>query len=66
MEITKTHKNVIGSIVAIVAVAIVIQFVRFRSAISKLTADMGAVLPMNYFPFNGTFVKDANGNILKA
>lgn len=62
---TKIAKT-IAIIVGVVVVAIGVQFTRFRIKISELELNQGAVLPANFFPFNGTYIKDNNGKITKS
>lgn len=62
----KKPSHVIGTIVAIVVIAIGVQWARFYNKVHKLGNEMGAVIPANYFPFNGTYIRDANGKIKRA
>lgn len=62
---TKIAKT-IGIIVGVIVVAIGVQWARFYTAAQKIELNQGLVLPANFFPFNGTFIKDNNGNIIKA
>lgn len=64
IEIKQNHT--VAIIVTIVVAAFLIQWYRFHSKIKTLTNGMGAVLPANYFPFNGSFVRNANGDIKRA
>lgn len=64
IEQTKIAKT-IGIIVGVIVVATGIQFARFRMKLFELTAGQGAVFPVNYFPFNGTYIKNEDGLVTK-
>lgn len=65
-EANKKIAQTIAIIVGVVIAAIGVQFARFRIKISELELNQGAVLPANFFPFNGTYIKDNNGKITKS
>lgn len=55
----KTGKT-ISIIVGVIVVGLIVQFARFVSKTKDLENQMCAVLPVNYFPFNGTFCNTNN------
>lgn len=57
--------QIVGTIVAIIGAAFLVQWGRFANATRKLTAGQATMLPANYFPFNGTFLRDEQGKIEK-
>lgn len=61
-KIAKTISIIVGIILA----AIGVQFARFKMKTNEIELNQGVSLPANYFPFNGTFIKDNNGNVIKA
>lgn len=63
----KKHRNyIIGTIVVVIVGAFFVQYARYANKIKQLQSGMGAVLPLNYFPFNGTFERDTNGHLKRA
>lgn len=54
---TKKVWNVIGTIAAVVVVAVLIQWGRFYSKSKDLVNGTTVVFPKNYFPFNGAYSK---------
>lgn len=58
--------QVVGAIVAVIVTAFIVQWGRFAYQTKKISNGQGINLPANYFPFNGTFVRDENGTIKKA
>lgn len=60
----KTGKT-ISVIVAVIVVGTLIQFGRYHSKVKTLQEGQCGVLPMNYFPFNGTFCM-TTGKLKKA
>lgn len=57
--------TVVGVIASVVVVSVLIQWGRFYSKAKSLTSGTAIVLPSNYFPFNGTYSKDASGKTMK-